>query len=209
MLSLQARKGRYGLHDRVHRTASVTRIACSTLISRLGYFSSVLNTASCIYLGGQRPIPDLHSSNGHTTSLTLTPWQSVRFSLFSSSKKNYYLFIFNTVVPPFRGERRSDSRCAFLQLPSIDEARAALRKLDGRMGPGGETLQVTLSRLPALPLAQLWRSMDVEEEEEEVWAGPLGFATGDEVGDVAGLDKRLQIGTRGGRRRPRKEEDDQ
>jgi hypothetical protein len=121
-------------------------------------------------------------------------------------------------VPPFRGERRSDSRCAFLQLPSIDEARAALRKLDGRMGPGGETLQVTLSRLPALPLAQLWRSMGVEEEEpkrqeeeeeEEMWAGPLGFATGDEVGDVAGLDKRLQIGTRGGRRRPRKEEDDQ
>lgn len=140
------------------------------------------------------------------------------FSHFSLNQKKTFKFIYLfLIVPPFRGEQRSDPRCAFLQLPSIDEARAALRKLDGRMGPGGETLQFTLSRLPALPLAQLWRSVDAEEEskrqeeevEEEERAG-LGFATGNEVGDLEkGVRERPQIGTRGGRRRPRKEDDQQ
>jgi hypothetical protein len=111
-------------------------------------------------------------------------------------------------VPPFRGEQRSDPRRAFLHLKSIDGARAALRKLDGRVGPGGEVLQLTLSRLPVLPPARLWKWAyvgEVDEEDcfEKEWAG-LGFGTeqdapgvGVERGDA---QEAPPVGSRGGRR---------
>ncbi|KAI0255621.1 hypothetical protein BJV78DRAFT_688802 [Lactifluus subvellereus] len=128
-------------------------------------------------------------------------------------------------LPPFRKEQRQDPRSAFLHLQSIDDARAALRKLDGRLGPGGETLQLALSRLPALHPNRLWRWVYVEEELkrqreedkeeayfEDEWEG-LGFGTeqdrdtpavGLERGDTpdfcAGARERPPVGTRGGRR---------
>ena len=95
-----------------------------------------------------------------------------------------------TTVPPFRGEERSDPRGAFLQIGSIDDARTALGMLNGRAGPGGETLQVGLTRLPAVHPNRLWRWAYEAEEEgwggggggahfEDEWAG-LGFGTGRE-----------------------------
>jgi hypothetical protein len=59
-------------------------------------------------------------------------------------------------VSPFQGEGRSDPRSAFLHFGTIDDARAALSMLDGRVGPGGETLHVGLLRLPAVHLNRLW-----------------------------------------------------
>jgi hypothetical protein len=124
-------------------------------------------------------------------------------------------------VPPFRGEQRSDPRGAFLHLQSIDDARAALRKLDGRVGPGGEILQVVLSRLPALSLARLWQWAYMEDELkrkgeesmeeayfEDAWAG-LGFGNeqntprvGVERGNApdfgTGARERPPVVTRGG-----------
>jgi hypothetical protein len=59
-------------------------------------------------------------------------------------------------VPPFRGEKRTDPGCEFLQFGTIDDAHTALRMLDGRVGPGGETLQVGLSRAPAVHPNRMW-----------------------------------------------------
>jgi hypothetical protein len=39
----------------------------------------------------------------------------------------------------------------------MDDARAALRMLDGRVGPGGKTLHVGLLRPPAVHANQMWR----------------------------------------------------
>jgi hypothetical protein len=99
-------------------------------------------------------------------------------------------------VPPFRGEQRSDPRGAFLHLQSIDDARAAFRKLDGRVGPDGETLQVALSRLPVLNLDRLWQWVYMEQELkrkgeenmeeayfEDAWAG-FGFGTEQNIPEV-------------------------
>jgi len=93
-------------------------------------------------------------------------------------------------VPPFRGESRSDSRCAYLQFRTINDARVGLHKLAGRVGPNGETLHVALSRAPALGRDQLWRWAHVTEErlekveDEEAYFGAewegLGFGTGAE-----------------------------
>lgn len=126
-------------------------------------------------------------------------------------------------MPPFRKEQRSDPRGAFLHLQSIDDARTALRKLAGRMGPGGEPLQLALSRWPAVHPNRLWRWVYMEEELkrqgeedkeeayfEDEWEG-LGFGTkqqdtpgiGLERGDTldfdAGARESPPVGTRGGR----------
>jgi hypothetical protein len=98
-------------------------------------------------------------------------------------------------VPPFRGENRSDPRSAFLQFSTRGEARAAFRMLDGRVGPGGETLHLRLSRLPVVHPNQMWMWVHkVEEMEkrgggeggeaclESEWEG-LGFGTGEEEQD--------------------------
>src|SRR5258708_33007281 len=90
-------------------------------------------------------------------------------------------------VPPFRGEKRTDPRCAFLQFGTIDDARTALRMLDGRAGPGGERLHVGLSRLPAVHPNRLWREAfegGGEGEggggggEGELWGGWAGVGCG-------------------------------
>jgi hypothetical protein len=73
-----------------------------------------------------------------------------------------------------------------------DDARAALRILDGRVGSGGETLHVGLSRPPAAHPKRMWRWIyEVEETEkngggeegetclEDEWGG-LDFGTGEE-----------------------------
>ena len=127
-------------------------------------------------------------------------------------------------VPPFRGEERSDARCAYLQFGTIDDARAALRVLDGRAGPGGEKLQVGLARLPAVHPNRLWRwAYEVQERErkgeggeetyfKEEWAG-LGFGPGweeqgaEDVGNGLGEARATRSswgGSRGGRWKPRK-----
>lgn len=100
-------------------------------------------------------------------------------------------------MPPFRGETRSDPRRALLRFRTIDGARAALRTLDGRVGPGGETLRVGLSRPPVVHPNQMWRWVyKVEDTEisggagggkgeaclEDGWEG-LGFGTGEEERD--------------------------
>jgi hypothetical protein len=54
-------------------------------------------------------------------------------------------------------------RCLFV----IDNARAALRMPDGRLGPGGEMLHVGLSRPPAVHITQVWQWVyDVEDMEK-------------------------------------------
>ena len=102
-------------------------------------------------------------------------------------------------MPPFRGEERSDARGALLKTGTIDDARTALRMLDGRAGPGGETLQVGLTRSPAVHPNRLWRWAYAVEEDggggsggggggayfEDEWAG-LGFGTGREEQGVQG-----------------------
>ena len=72
---------------------------------------------------------------------------------------------------PFRGKRHSDPRRAFLQYRKRDDARTALRMLDGRLqgrvGPSGETLYVGLSHPPAVHLNQTRRWVyDVEDMEK-------------------------------------------
>ncbi|KAH9954695.1 hypothetical protein BC827DRAFT_1272378 [Russula dissimulans] len=95
-----------------------------------------------------------------------------------------------TVLPPFRGEGRSDPRSAYLQFRTISDARAGLHKLVGREGPGGEGMHVALSRAPAVRRDRLWRwahAMEeglekIQDEEayfEAEWEG-LGFGTGTE-----------------------------
>ena len=101
-------------------------------------------------------------------------------------------------VPPFYKEDRSTLRSAFLEFNGIDDARMALCMLDGRVGPAGETLNVGLSRLPAVHTDLRWEwSYESEEKErrgeeeeegggeaadyEEEWEG-LGFGTGREEG---------------------------
>ena len=86
-------------------------------------------------------------------------------------------------VPPFRGEKRTEPRGAFLHFRSIDDARAGLRALDGRQGPGGETLHVTLSPMSAVHPNRLWLWAYMEEGgEEESYlhdeCAGLGFGTG-------------------------------
>ncbi|KAI9507299.1 hypothetical protein F5148DRAFT_1206079, partial [Russula earlei] len=128
-----------------------------------------------------------------------------------------------TVLPPFRGEQRSDPRGAYLHFQSIDDARAGLRKLDRRAGPRGETLHVSLSRLPSVHPDQLWQWAYATEEmggpgselkDEEAyfvkeWDG-LGFGTGTEEQEEQGVGVLgcshkpppphvNQVGTRGGR----------
>jgi hypothetical protein len=44
-----------------------------------------------------------------------------------------------------------------LQFKTIDDARAAFRMLDERVGPGGETLHVGLSRPPVVHPNQMWQ----------------------------------------------------
>jgi len=122
-------------------------------------------------------------------------------------------------VPPFRGEKRTEPRGAFLHFRSIDDARAGLRALDGRRGPGGETLHVTLSRMSAVHPNWLWRWAYMEEGgEEESYlhdeCAGLGFGTGtaeqqegQETETEVEMDKSIRVeghgrpvGTRGGRR---------
>ncbi len=99
-------------------------------------------------------------------------------------------------MPPFRGEKRTDPRCAFLQFGTIDDARTALRMLDGRVGPGGETLQVGLSRAPVVHPNRMWGWVYKVEDMansgsgeggegclEDSWGG-LGFGTGKEEEDL-------------------------
>ena len=129
-------------------------------------------------------------------------------------------------VPPFRGEDRSALRSAFLEFGGIDDARTALRMLEGRAGPGGETLNVGLSRLPAVHTDRRWewaydeqeKEKSGEEEEgeeaglEDEWEG-LGFGTGKEENDAQSVGHdvgRDAIGTRSRlwrRRRGRERED--
>ncbi|KAH9970270.1 hypothetical protein BJV74DRAFT_867387 [Russula compacta] len=104
-----------------------------------------------------------------------------------------------TVLPPFRGEDRSNPRGAMLHFRSIDHARAGLRKLDGRAGPGGETLYVSLSRHPAVHTNQLWQWANAEEEGKEAhvedeWGG-LGFGTGGEEQQPEGVVSGLSSGS--------------
>ena len=93
-------------------------------------------------------------------------------------------------MPPFRGQKRSGCRTAFIRFKTIDDARVGLRMLDGRMGPGGETLSVRLSRAPAVDPNEMWRwvcETEVMEEHggseggvellSDEWEG-LGFGTG-------------------------------
>jgi hypothetical protein len=94
-------------------------------------------------------------------------------------------------------EERSDLCGAFLQFGKIDDACTALRKLDGRAGPSGETLHVGLLRLPPVHTNRLWWwAYEVQEDkgsgekEEEAyfegeWAG-LGFRRGEEGGQDVG-----------------------
>ncbi|KAH9054768.1 hypothetical protein EDB87DRAFT_1419965 [Lactarius vividus] len=117
------------------------------------------------------------------------------------------------VFPPFRGEERSAPRCAFLHFRTIDDARAGLHMLDGREGPGGEALRVSLSCPTAVHLKRLWGWAYAEEEIrqrgekvdvhfEREWAG-LGFGTGAEDQqlwrDGPGYTSVPPVGTRGGR----------
>jgi hypothetical protein len=91
-----------------------------------------------------------------------------------------HVIIIIKTVPPFRGEKRSDPRSAFLKFQTIDDARMALQMLDGRAGPGGETLHVGLSRLPAVHSNRLWRWAQEREEDEENGGGGLEEEEGEE-----------------------------
>ena len=106
------------------------------------------------------------------------------------------------IVPPFRGENESDPRGAFLQLRTIDDARKALRMLDGRVGPGGETLHAGLTRPSMVHANQMWRWIHAVEDMEkrasgegeafleDEWGG-LGFRFGtgeEEQGDTQGVE---------------------
>ena len=97
-------------------------------------------------------------------------------------------------VPLFRREDRADARGAFLQLGTIDDARTELSILDGRAGPGGEMVQVGLTRAPVVHPNWLWRwAYEVEKETDVLvrrkqeekrtlrvsWRG-FGFGTGKE-----------------------------
>ena len=55
---------------------------------------------------------------------------------------------YHVIKVPFH-EEHSDSRGAFLHFMTIDNVRAMLSMLDGRAGPGGETLHLGLLRLLA------------------------------------------------------------
>ena len=102
-------------------------------------------------------------------------------------------------MPPFRGEKHADLRSAILRFKTIDDARAALHMLDGRVGPGGETLHVGLSRPSVVHPNQLWRwAYEVEDMEkrgggegeaclEDAWGG-LGFGTGEEEQDTEDVE---------------------
>ena len=119
-------------------------------------------------------------------------------------------------VPPFRGEKRTEPRGAFLHFHSIDDARAGLRALDGRQGPGGETLHVALSRMSAVHPNQLWRWAYLEESgEEESYLNDecagFGFGAGAEEQRQEEAEMEMEkairvegdghpVGTRGGRR---------
>jgi hypothetical protein len=77
---------------------------------------------------------------------------------------------------------------------TIDEARVVLRMTDGRVGPGGETSRVGLSRPLAVHPNQMWRGVyDVKDMEEsgggrggeacleDEWGGLVfGFGAGEE-----------------------------
>jgi hypothetical protein len=91
-------------------------------------------------------------------------------------------------------EERSDLCGAFFAIREDRHASAAFRKLDGRAGPGGETLHVGLSRLPPVHTNRLWWAYEVQEDKgsgekegeketyfEDEWAG-LGFRRGGEEG---------------------------
>jgi hypothetical protein len=81
------------------------------------------------------------------------------------------------MVPPFCGGNRSDPRSAFLRFRTVDNVRAALRMLDGRVGPSGETLHVGLSRPPAVHPNQMWRWVyGVEGDMEKSGDGEEGEA---------------------------------
>jgi hypothetical protein len=64
---------------------------------------------------------------------------------------SYYII----TVPSFHGEERSDTHGVFLHFRTEDDTHTALSmlRLDGRMGPGSETLRVGLLRPPARPPA--------------------------------------------------------
>jgi hypothetical protein len=62
---------------------------------------------------------------------------------------------YHVITVPFH-EEHSDSRGAFLHFMTIDNVRATLSMLDGRAGPGGETLHVGSLRLPAMDPSWLW-----------------------------------------------------
>jgi hypothetical protein len=53
-----------------------------------------------------------------------------------------------------RPRRKLDHRNAFLRFRGTENGRTALRMLDRRVGPGGETLDV---RLPVMHSSQMWQ----------------------------------------------------
>src|SRR6266567_7754294 len=90
----------------------------------------------------------------------------------------------NTVVPPFRGEKRSDPRSAFIRYMTTDQARVAFCMLDGRVGPGGKTLHVGLSRPLAVHPIQMWRWVDKVDEIEKSGGGEGEGCLEDEWGGL-------------------------
>ena len=91
---------------------------------------------------------EMRCSNGLTTSPTSSGREFVRVYLCRIAASSFLMSRDNSATIP-RGGSFSSSQCV-LELWKIDDARTALRMPDGRAGPDSETLNVGLSRLPAV-----------------------------------------------------------
>ena len=186
----------------------------------------------CVYISGWSPshgrngllrwasdIPDIVGAIVRTSfSLSLTKEKTppYRLNCFSNPHSSTKTKRNKKTVPPFRGEKRSSPRGAFLYFRSTGAARAGFRALNGRKGPSGsETLHLTLSRRSAVHDDRLWRWAYMEESGEDdscfehEWGG-LGFGTGQEYDYESessspvrqfGEGRQAEPGTRGGRLR--------
>jgi hypothetical protein len=136
---------------RVCHTVFAAPSICSTLSFHLRYSMSALHTTSCTSL------VRLCQVAGWTYDIAniirTAPYGGLFVSLYLSHPEilmfvSYYII----TVPSFHGEERSDPCGPFLHFRTIDDARAAPSMLDGRAGPGGETLHLGLLCLPAAHL---------------------------------------------------------
>jgi hypothetical protein len=134
---------------RVCHTVFAAPSICSTLSFHLRYSMSALHAASCTYLVRLCQVAGWTYDIVNIIRTALCGGLFVRLYL---SHPEILMFVSHHIitVPPFHGEECSDPCGPFLHFKTIDDARAALSLLDGRVGPGGETRHLGLLRLTAM-----------------------------------------------------------